>query len=251
MKGKIAKSLPLLLCGANLLAAQGDENFLNCADGTYPVRGYTQNRQGGVVSVADYCRSYPASYSHWFPRLKDRRPEGWPYWSETHGKWTEAEKVRALEALSEIPEVLWIDSIDGIYRMGKSISSGNAAAFWNNNITVYDIAFLPESNLPQIVAHELAHAYFANRMSDGVRSEYGLSAGWIQQNLSKGRVHWLARPTGYVMQDGRESMDEDFANNVEYYLYHPDELKKTTPGAYEWIRKNFGKDFTRRKAEKK
>ncbi len=51
---------------------------------------------------------------------------------------------------------------------------------------------------------------------------------------------------GYVRSDGvlvkpsYTSPEEDYANNLEYFIYNPDKLKQVTPNAYEWIKKRFG-----------
>ena len=42
----------------------------------------------------------------------------------------------------------------------------------------------------------------------------------------------------FVSDDGRDSPDEDFANNVEFFLFRPEKLKKTSPGVYDWLKKN-------------
>ena len=47
----------------------------------------------------------------------------------------------------------------------------------------------------------------------------------------------------FVSDDGRDSPDEDFANNVEFFLFRPEKLKKTSPGVYDWLKKNYGDVF--------
>ena len=37
---------------------------------------------------------------------------------------------------------------------------------------------------------------------------------------------------GYVEEDGRESITEDFSNNIEYYLFDPGALKVKTPKVF-------------------
>jgi hypothetical protein len=48
------------------------------------------------------------------------------------------------------------------------------------------------------------------------------------------------RPGGFVEIDGRQSPEEDFANNAEYYLFEPALLKKASPKIFSWIEKNLG-----------
>ena len=54
---------------------------------------------------------------------------------------------------------------------------------------------------------------------------------------------WIQRKDGYVEEDGKISPDEDFANNVEYFLLESEKLKMITPHAYTWISKHFGANF--------
>jgi hypothetical protein len=53
-------------------------------------------------------------------------------------------------------------------------------------------------------------------------------------------VLWKERPGGFVEDDGRQGPREDFANNLEYYLFAPEVLKEKTPKAFDWMRKRFG-----------
>lgn len=47
----------------------------------------------------------------------------------------------------------------------------------------------------------------------------------------------------YVEKDGELSPDEDFANNIEFYLFEPETLRKKSNAIYLWILKTFGSDF--------
>ncbi len=46
-----------------------------------------------------------------------------------------------LEALSELPEILWVPTIEGIYRLQKSRYPENPAAGEPKSIALYDPAF--------------------------------------------------------------------------------------------------------------
>jgi hypothetical protein len=65
-----------------------------------------------------------------------------------------------------------------------------------------------------------------------------------------GKIYWAGRKDGYIEVDGKNSHEEDYANNLEHFLYDPDKLKKVTPSAYDWIKKRFGDSF-KLKEEKK
>ena len=55
----------------------------------------------------------------------------------------------------------------------------------------------------------------------------------------------------YVEDDGKEGPDEDFSNNIEYYLFKPDQLRSKSPKVYEWIRKRYGDSFRIERGPKK
>jgi hypothetical protein len=55
--------------------------------------------------------------------------------------------------------------------------------------------------------------------------------------------HWRNDRSKFVELDGRDSPSEDFANNVQYFLFHPLKLRLFTPSAYEWISYHFGDKF--------
>jgi hypothetical protein len=46
-----------------------------------------------------------------------------------------------------------------------------------------------------------------------------------------------------VDPDSANSVEEDFSNNVEFYLFNPSKLKDVSPGAYNWIQSHFGAKF--------
>jgi hypothetical protein len=69
--------------------------------------------------------------------------------------------------------------------------------------------------------------------------DYSRATGWVP-TLHGRTVVWTGRKTGYVEKDGEYSPTEDFANNIEYYLFEPETLRAKTPTAYEWIKKTYG-----------
>lgn len=76
---------------------------------------------------AAHCQNNPKSYAFWRDKLTNVRPPNWPdaNKSEKHKKWTDEEIERMLEALNELPEVLWVRTIKSISRMDKSIYQNN------------------------------------------------------------------------------------------------------------------------------
>jgi hypothetical protein len=47
----------------------------------------------------------------------------------------------------------------------------------------------------------------------------------------------------FVEEDGPESLPEDFSNNIEYYLFEPETLRRKAPKIHDWIKKKFGDSF--------
>jgi len=42
----------------------------------------------------------------------------------------------------------------------------------------------------------------------------------------------------FVEDDGKEGPNEDFANNIEYFLFRSQSLKMKAPKVYDWIRRS-------------
>lgn len=51
------------------------------------------------------------------------------------------------------------------------------------------------------------------------------------------------RQGGFVAEDGHQGPREDFANNLEYYLFEPKVLEEKTLKAFDWMKKHFGDKF--------
>ncbi|MFN3455332.1 MAG: hypothetical protein ACK41T_10270 [Pseudobdellovibrio sp.] len=63
------------------------------------------------------------------------------------------------------------------------------------------------------------------------------SLGWKQrQQTDYGKGN-------FIKPQARDNAAEDFANNVEAYLFENEILKEIVPPAYNWILKKYGKNF--------
>jgi len=105
-------------------------------------------------------------------------------------------------------------------------------------IAIYDTAFSGKYVLDEILFHEIAHLFY-RQISDELKDSYYLKMNWFSVDRAKNK--WISRKDGFVTDDGRISPEEDFANNLEFYLFHPEKLKTVTPNAHSWIKENFGK----------
>lgn len=182
-------------------------------------------------------------------RFKKGLPSGWPHIIEKAGAWTDEERERVVEALEDLPDILLSDKVDGLYRLKRSKDYPNPASSSDGILVIYDSAFDSSRNLAEILAHELSHQNFLS-LSDKEQQDYRRATGWHMKLEPNGIIDWEGRKDGYIEEDGKISYQEDYANNLEHYLYDPDKLKEITPSAYNWIRKHFGGDF-RLKGQKK
>jgi len=241
-----------LLC-SSFSYAKTNTRISNCPEGEHFVkahfrRGYVTS-SGKVVAPANvkaHCRVNPESYSFWQPKFTDKKIDNWPHKKEVFKNWSPDEIERVLEALSELPNSLWSEKIRGIYRASKSHDFPNPATSADGIIILYDTAFDPSRNLPRILAHELAHQSYWD-LSQGDRKSYWYSLNWFPRN--KQETIFISRKDGYIQDDGRESPWEDYANNVDSFLFEPEKLKRVTPYAYNWIKEHFGDKFTVRKGK--
>lgn len=158
-----------------------------------------------------------------------------------------------LEAFSQLPPELLKDSVESIFRLIKSsLYDRNPASGESGEIAVYDAAFNSKVNLARVLAHEFAHEVY-RQLSYAELDDYRKAADWLNIKIpqSTGGNKFQSIPNrdsdAYVEEDGTESLTEDFSNNVEYFLFDPQTLKKKTPKVYEWIQKKFGDNFKIRK----
>jgi hypothetical protein len=222
-----------------------------CQLGEHWVRAHHRNAyvrvDGTSVSASQvlaHCQKDPPSYAKWKTRLLDSNAtRGWKK-SEKQKPWSEDERERVFEALSELPELLLLDSVHSIYRAVKSEDfDQNPASGDDGFIVLYDHAFIPKQNLGRVLAHELAHELF-RRVSDDTRKQYASSVGWkTVKNLRTGKNQFVMMRFNEVEADSSESVTEDFANNIEYYLFDRERLTKKVPEASGWIQKTFGGTF--------
>ncbi len=235
-------SLLLLATGHLALAAARSDS---CPTDSYRVRSTDRKayyRGNGTfvraTHVESYCRSKSASYLFWSGKLNDDRPDNWPLKKEISTKWTDEQKERLYEAMAEVPNGLWSKSVKGIYRFLKSRDYPNPGSQYFSKIAIYDSAFDIEHRLTAVLAHELAHVLY-DELPPAVTDSYENATGWTR-TLHSGIIVYTGRKDGYVEKDGDFSPTEDFANNIEYYLFLPAILKSKTPTAFEWIKANLG-----------
>lgn len=195
-----------------------------------------------ATTVRAHCQGNPPGYNYWQPRLKNDRPVGWPYKSEKTKKWTDEEIEKMLEAIGDIPSVLWENTSVNIYRMDKSSTTANNPSTHGKNIIVlYDSALDSKQNLSRFLVHEFAHDQF-DHLSDEQRIDYQDLNGWvpIQKEPDDKTLVWTKINRKSVQSDSDYLPSEDFANNVEYFIFNSGTLKTVSPNAYGWIKQHYG-----------
>ncbi|MBK7892967.1 MAG: hypothetical protein IPJ84_19575 [Bdellovibrionales bacterium] len=170
--------------------------------------------------------------------LKDGDPPKWERRAEHTKRWTPAEKAKVISAFLRLPVRIRDSKNVHIYRMKTSADKGNPASTLGSSTVLYDAAFRADVSLDQILAHELAHHFFAT-WSDLDREAYELAGNWIRPP-GIGRPIPGRKASEFVQEDGVISPEEDFANNIEALLYDDTRLKKVSPGVHRWLHNYFG-----------
>lgn len=198
------------------------------------------NRCDEFCKPAPKCKPDP----FWVKQIKNGRPGHWPNSSEIAVGWSEADKKALLTALGQLPDDLKVRNLEGIFRLGKSIEIGNPGTEIDGAISLYDRAFGGPYSLGRVIAHELAHLSY-DSLSLNQKNDYMEKAGWIRPKADQPLKPSEDRK--FVDRDASSSPEEDFAHNLDTYLFDPERLKVSVPEVYEWISKNFSKNFALKK----
>lgn len=230
---------PACLSGQHWVTAHHQSAYVR-ADGT-PV---------SAANVRAHCQANSPAYAVWASRLKGGMPPRWEMRGEHPKIWTDDERERVLEALGALPDVLLNVPPQNIYRLTKSSSdSENPGSGHDNDIALYDPAFDPKQNLSRVLAHELAHKLY-DQFGESDAEAYNTTAGWRVKRTDSGARVFVPRMDGFVEEDGEEGPNEDFSNNIEYFLFDPKALHERTPKVYDWIQQKYGKAFKLKGPEK-
>lgn len=228
-----------------LFCPQVIANSAKCPVGQHWVKAHSRKsytRVDGVTvksaSVSSHCRVNRTSDAYWQDRLQNSRPNDWPYKNEKSKSWTTEERERVLDAICELPDEIWAKSNFRIYRMEKSKDGRNPATSANGILVLYDSVFTRKYFLPRVLSHEFAHEIYFN-LSESEAKDYKAVTNWFEVgNGSQRRL--ISRTEGFVADDGRGSPEEDFANNLEFFLFDRKSLQMKTPHADRWIQRHFG-----------
>lgn len=194
----------------------------------------------------ELCQNHCAKIdSNWRTKLSDKGPKNWPIKSEKFKPISLSDRKKILKALSKLPDSISDISIKGISRADRSVDFPNPASHGDESIVLYDTA-INSNNLDRILAHELAHELYDD-LSKEEKDSYKVAVNWIEVNI-KGKEMTVDRGSGFVKEDGKLGPEEDFANNVEFYLYEKSRLKAVTLNAHNWLKEKYGDKFKLRGA---
>lgn len=169
------------------------------------------------------------------------------YWSEKLAApskpfppFDEAKLAVLRSILAELPksfEPRNLKAVVGASGNPDPLSATSPASGSKEYIILFPKAFTDLGLLKRVLAHEVVH-FLARREWRGSFEKYKSISGW--SSLPKGMVY---RKGSFVEIDGQFSAEEDFANNIEYFMFDPSKLKATNPEIFAWIQKNFAKSL--------
>ncbi len=186
-----------------------------------------------------YCKNKKCNEnSFWKNKIKIGRPKNWEPSLEKTKEWLDSEKKELDKILQMLPDKFSKLNFDGFYRMEKSAFYVNpGATSQSKSIVLYNNAFgHPAFKLDRVVVHELAHVIYLNFSKKEIES-YQNQMQWKNDR----GVFYRQGP--FLSSDAKESPEEDFAVNIEHFLFENEKIKKQLPKAYSWIDKNFSKNF--------
>lgn len=161
-----------------------------------------------------------------------------PYWSRLlqadpspFKNLKDSEKELVTDALLRLPKNFRPKSLKAIVKAAGSdpLSRSNPASSTDEFIILFSAAFHSDLPMERILFHETLHQMMTSEWSD-ILSEYKKETKWSDNSP-------LPRNGEFVEPDGKTSVEEDFANNVEYYVYEPEKLKNASKTIYSWIDK--------------
>ena len=110
------------------------------------------------------------------------------------------------------------------------------------DVTLYDLAFVHEDSLAQILSHELSHILFESLTSEE-KKVFAEKAGWDRRNIMGKEHYFPKRGKTNIKADSSDSLEEDFANHIELFLFKPANLKVKSRDSHSWIQGRFGENF--------
>lgn len=191
----------------------------------------------------EFCKPVKCEHNKfWQSKIKSGRPHDWETKSEKSIEWSEAEKEVISTFLDRLPEQIKSIKLTGIFRLKKSVQIINPGTSSEGSIALYDRAFSnPFWKTEEVLAHEFGHIVFSDLKEIDQRS-YRSAMKWTR-SVDLG----FSRPGPFASSRAEDGIDEDFAENFNFFLNHPEDLKVRVPAAYTWMVTRFGRGFILKK----
>jgi hypothetical protein len=185
----------------------------------------------GTFDCAEQCEEFCKpkkceANPYWEQKIKNGRPTNWDLKTEVTTKWFEQEKKKLMDLLVHLPKQFKSTPFDGFYRMKKSIVLTNpgTTASAGDKIVIYDRAFNnPFHSTSQVIVHELAHVLFLHFE----KSERRSYQDFLKWKINRDRI--ATRPGEFISSRAKDSIAEDFAENISSFIFEPDRLKSMVP----------------------
>ncbi len=235
---KIISALLMLVFSFGVLSEE-------CPEGEYFVKGHHRNeyvKKNGTHYLDSFVKETCKKYRDGHLLIKkfiDTPPDLWNQKKEKFKKWNKKEKNFLLNAFEELPEPLVKNLNFRLHRAFESNFKNNpASCIPEKNLIVFYDSFFKE-NSSRVLAHELAHFLYSSIPKEK-KERYKTMALWLEDE--NGNI-LISRKDGFVEEDSRIGPEEDFANNVEYYLFDKAILEKKSNMIYNWIEINLSDDL--------
>lgn len=173
--------------------------------------------------------------------VKSGKPPGWPH-AEKAKQISDDELKILTNEVSKVPPELWPKDLKGIYRMEKSKDFPNPASHGGDMIVLYDTAF-KRKDFARVLTHEFAHQIYST-LNHEEKNDYKMVTNWFEGKVGN-KEYRIRREEGFVKEDGKSSPEEDFANNMEFFVFERSRLKSMTPHAEKWFIKKYGDKINR------
>lgn len=160
-----------------------------------------------------------------------------PFWKKALSGETKPlkaeEQEKILGAISRLPKGFIPKSLKAIVRASNIdfLSPQNPATSSDEFIILFPRAFSSSAQFDRVLFHEVVHHLTINEWSSDFL-KYKKEFGW--NSLKDGAY----RNGEFVENDGKTSAEEDFANNIEYFVFDKEKLKEASKGIFNWINKN-------------
>ena len=190
--------------------------------------------------VTSFCKSKNKTTKFWADQFNDNRVKDWPKKNNTEKfkQWNQKEIEMVLSALEKVSEFMWRKV--NLHRADTSADhKDNPATSAEAVLVLYDNLFVKPELMPRVLTHELAHQVFRDLRSVE-QADYRQVGEWTKVGESNGEPVFKSRRKRFVEPDGDLSPGEDFANNLEYFIFNPQILKIKNPAIFDWMTIQYG-----------